>query len=78
MARPLTKHDGTGKPYARPPEIEAQIDAALAQDLVTLRRRICATGPASPDYLNSECLVHLVPVQARLRLGGYARRSSPM
>ena len=39
MARALTKRRRTGMLYTRPPEIEAKIDRALAQDLATLHRR---------------------------------------
>lgn len=60
MARALTKRHGTGKPYTRPREIEAKIDAALAQDVATLHRKARVTDRGSPDYLESECLVHLV------------------
>lgn len=60
MVQPLTKRDKTGKIYARPPIIEASIDVALAQDVATLRARALVKDRASPEYLPSECLVHLI------------------
>ncbi len=60
MARPLEKKTVKGKLYVRPPKIEAAIDLALGQDLDTLRHRALIRDTASPEYLPSECLVHLV------------------
>lgn len=60
MARALTKRHRTGKLYSRPPEVESKIDDALGQDVATLRRRVLVRDSASPEFLESECLVHLI------------------
>jgi hypothetical protein len=60
MARPLTKHDQNGKRYVRPAPIEAAIDIALTQDLPTVGRRAALRDHKAPDFVPSECLVHLV------------------
>jgi hypothetical protein len=60
MVRPLTKRTGSGDRYTRPPNIEAVIDAALALDWPALHQRTCVRDRRSPDYLPSECLVHLI------------------
>jgi hypothetical protein len=60
MAQPLEKSKINGILYTRPPEIEAASDAALAQDLDTHYRRTLIRDRGSPDYLPSECLVHLI------------------
>jgi len=73
MARPLEKTTN-GKLYTRPPEIEAATDAVLAQDLATQRRRALIRDRHHPEYLPSECLVHLVR-EAR-RCGDAAARDS--
>lgn len=71
MARPLEKTTN-GKLYARPPEIEAAADAVLAQDLATQRRRALIRNRHDPEYLPSECLVHLIR-EARRRGDDAAR-----
>lgn len=61
MARPLTRvNKKTGKTYTRPAEVEAQIDRVLALGFAEALRRAKVIDRASPDYLYSECLVHLV------------------
>jgi hypothetical protein len=60
MARPLTKHTGTGDRYTRPADIEAVIDAALALEWPALQQRTFVRDRRSTDYLPSECLVHLI------------------
>jgi len=60
MARPLTKRTKGGVLYSLPPAVETDIDRALLDDLATLRRRLLITERASPDYLQSETLVHLI------------------
>jgi hypothetical protein len=60
MVRPLTKRTGSGDRYTRPADIEAAIDAALALDWPALHRRTCVRDRRSPEYLPSECLVHLI------------------
>lgn len=59
MARPLLKANQKGV-LTRPPSIEAKIDAALSQDWSTLSGRARVANPLSPDFLPSECLVHLI------------------
>jgi hypothetical protein len=71
MARPLDKTTN-GKLYTRPSEIEAATDAALAQDLHTQLRRALIRDPHDPEYLPSECLLHLVR-EARRRHDDAAR-----
>jgi RNA polymerase sigma factor (sigma-70 family) len=60
MARPLTRRKEDGALYARPPNIEREIDLALSQDEDTLKRRLSVTIRTAADYLSSECLVHLI------------------
>jgi hypothetical protein len=60
MARPLIKKNAKGEPYTRPPGVEAKIDRALGQDIATLIRWARMADSGSPDFLPSECLVHLI------------------
>jgi hypothetical protein len=60
MARPLTRRKDDGTLYARPSNIEAEIDLALSQDEETLKRRLEISSGASLDYLSSETLLHLI------------------
>jgi DNA-directed RNA polymerase specialized sigma24 family protein len=60
MTRPLTKRDSNGKTYERPAEIEAAIRSAEQQDAVTLSRLAAISDKSSPDFMPSECLVHLI------------------
>ena len=60
MVRPLTKRTSTGDLYRRPTDVERHIDAALAQDKSIIRRRVAVADQKSPDYLKSECLVHML------------------
>ncbi len=60
MARPLIKKNQNGEQYTRPPGIETKIDEALGQDVGTLVKRSRVTDSYSPDYLPSECLVHII------------------
>jgi hypothetical protein len=66
MPRALNKMTKGGAGYKRPPAIEASIDAALKQDLDEQLRRARIGNPSDPDYMSSECLLHLVR-EARLR-----------
>jgi cysteine desulfurase len=59
MAQPLTKLTRTGQLYTRPPSVEAKIDQALTEDEPRLWTRLQVTDRRAPDYLTSECLVHL-------------------
>ncbi len=60
MVRPLTKRKKSGELYEHPPEIARHIEGALGQDLATLTLRAQERDPKSPEYLRSECLVHLI------------------
>ena len=60
MVRPLTKHDKTGNLYIRPHRVETQINTILSQSPATLRHHLAIADPQSPDYLHSECLVHII------------------
>jgi hypothetical protein len=60
MARPLTKVTKSGELYTRPKAIEEVLDAVLALDGMTLEQRVAMTDPGSPEYIPSECLVHLI------------------
>jgi hypothetical protein len=60
MALPLKKRYLDGRSYFRPPAIEAATDELLAQDGETVVRRAAIQERTSPEYVPSECLVHLV------------------
>lgn len=59
MVKPLTKRNKKGVLYVRPQPVETAIRAALREDWTTLRRRLGIRDSGSPEYLGSECLVHL-------------------
>jgi hypothetical protein len=59
MIRPLTKKDQSGNLYTRPSEIQTAIDAAIQQDIATLRQRAVVSKRDSPDFIPMECLVHI-------------------
>lgn len=59
MVRPLTKRTKKGVLYVRPQPVETAIRTALREDWTTLRRRLDIRDRGSPEYLCSECLVHL-------------------
>jgi len=65
MPRALNKVTKGGLGYHRPSEIESSIEGALRQDLDEQLRRAKIRDSADPDYMPSECLVHLVR-EARL------------
>jgi len=65
MPRALNKITKGGVGYQRPPAITASIDAALKEDLDEQLRRAKIHNPSDPDYMPSECLLHLVR-EARL------------
>ena len=60
MVRPLTKYKRDGERYTRQQAVESEIEGALGDDLITLKRRLSVTDRESSDYLRSECLVHLI------------------
>ncbi len=59
MARPLTKRTKKGQLYARPPDIERQTDLVLKEPLERVLDHAWIHDVDSPDYVASECLVHL-------------------
>lgn len=67
MTRQLRKRDSNGKLYERPAEIEAAIDIAIQQDLERLKTRGAVSDRQSPEFLPSECLVHLIREAGRER-----------
>lgn len=60
MARPLMKCYKSGEAFKRLPSVEKCIDAALNQDLDTLRTRLQVQDRHSQEFVPSECLVHLI------------------
>lgn len=61
MARPLQrKMKLANKHYKRPAHIEAAIDKAMLLDDAEIRRRAKIANSSSPDYLQEECIVHLM------------------
>jgi hypothetical protein len=60
MIAPLTKKDKDGNLYTRPIGIETAIDAAIQQDIATLRQHVAISNVISPDFVPMECLVCLV------------------
>lgn len=60
MAAPLKRIKKDGTPYTRLPAIEAAIDVALTQDLDIQRSRARISDPDNPEYMPTECLLHLV------------------
>jgi len=74
MIRPLEKTTKEGKRYDRGPQMENAIARALAEDLPTLRRRAEVRDPKSPDFLPSECMVHLI---RHARRGWNNEKTSP-
>jgi DNA-directed RNA polymerase specialized sigma24 family protein len=50
----------TGQVYTRPPEVEAEIDAAVREDAASILSRLRLEDPADRRYLRSETLVHLL------------------
>jgi DNA-directed RNA polymerase specialized sigma24 family protein len=60
MALPLNKHYPDGRRYFRPSAIEAAIDGLLAQDIATVSYRAAIQDRNSPEYVQSESLVHLI------------------
>ncbi len=60
MIRPLTKKDQHGKLYTRPMEIQKAINAAMQQDMATLRQHAVVSKRDSPEFIPLECLVHII------------------
>ena len=60
MAPPLTKTKAGGELYTRPFAVEAQIDQVICLSRSDLQTHLLIVDRDAPDYLCSECLVHLV------------------
>lgn len=60
MATPLTKHYKNGRLYERPSHIEKAITNLNNESLENLARRANIRETSSPDYILSECVVHLI------------------
>ena len=60
MIRPLKKKDQHGKLYTRPMEIQKAINAAIQQDMATLRQHAVVSKRDSPEFIPLECLVHII------------------
>lgn len=60
MVQPLTKRRTTGELYTRPPQIEAAIERSLILDRGELLRRARIADPKHPEFIQPECLVHIV------------------
>ena len=60
MVRPLTKCKKNGAIYTRPKIVDDVIDEAIALELAALEMRLEVADYRDPNYLYSECLVHLV------------------
>lgn len=58
--RPLTKRTAAGTPYARRPEVEAQIAETATMPLPDLAGLIVIPDPEAPGYLYDETLVYLL------------------
>lgn len=71
MVKSLTKITKDGKPYIRPHAVEVNIEDALSQDLDTVLGRARIRDRNDPEYLCSECLLHLV---RNARLQGETRK----
>jgi hypothetical protein len=57
---PLRKTKDDGRPYTRPPDVEASIDALLALGRTDLLQRCKISDGRHPDYVRSECILHFV------------------
>lgn len=59
MARPLNKRYLDGTLYSRPEKIESSINRLLTENIDAVTQRI-GLPESSPNYIASECLVHLI------------------
>jgi hypothetical protein len=60
LAKPLRAITKDGRRYTRRPDVEAEIDRSIGQPLEVIRQRLLVASAQSPDYLNSECVMHLL------------------
>ena len=71
MVRPLTKCTKNGEVYTRPKNVEDEIDKAAALEQPALKQRLQIPNREDPDYLSSECLIHLI--REAIRSGNQGR-----
>ena len=67
MAKPMEKQRKNHGKYEPPPPVQKNIDSALGSSLTALRERLALVDRRSPDYLKSECLMHLIRQAQRKR-----------
>lgn len=60
LAKPLTRSTKAGKPYARPPEVESQLNQLLGESAAEQLARAKCIEKGSPRFLRDECLVYLI------------------
>src|ERR1041384_7698722 len=62
---PLTKCDPNGNVYKRPQQIESAITNLLGKNTETIANRANIQDVSDPDYVPSECIVHLIRAARR-------------
>lgn len=60
LAKPLTRSTKAGRLYARPPEVESQLDELLRASAEEQLARATSAAKASPQFVRDECLVYLI------------------
>ena len=60
LIKPLTRSTKAGRPYARPPEIESELEALMGASVDEQVGRASVVDKASPKFVRDECLVYLV------------------
>jgi DNA-directed RNA polymerase specialized sigma24 family protein len=60
LAKPLTRSTKAGKPYARPPEVEAQLSELLRRSADEQLARAKVMDRSAPQYVKDECLVYQI------------------
>lgn len=60
LARPLTRSTKAGRPYARPPEVESQLEELLGASADEQLGRATTADKGSPQFVRDECLVYLI------------------
>ena len=58
--KPLTRRNSEGELYARLPEVESQIEAALLLEGPSLLEKARINNKDSKDFLKEECLVYMI------------------
>lgn len=62
---PLTKRYPNGNVYERPPKIESAIINLLKENVETIANRANTLNVSDPEYVPSECIVHLMRAARR-------------